>query len=323
MVRGGRSASVVVVGSLNYDVLVRVQRFPAPGETVLGTSSEFGVGGKGANQAVAASRAGSSVALIGAVGNDPRGVEVLAGLRAANVNVERVRVASVVPTGTAHVMIDRSGENVIAVAPGANGTLAPDDLNNASAMIADARVVVMQAEIPALTMRAVFRRARESALSRVVVNLAPVVGVDHAWLADVDYLVVNEVELAQLLNLPSVPPTDEVPQLLAEHALARRVVVTLGGAGAVARLADGQVLTFPVTRQVPVVDTTGAGDAFVGVLAAAIDQGLSDREALEWAVWSASDVVSRVGAALSYPTFARPMVTLDVQPDPNAANVRA
>lgn len=323
MVRGGRSASVVVVGSLNFDVLVRVQRFPAPGETVLGTSSEFGVGGKGANQAVAASRAGSSVALIGAVGNDPRGVEVLAGLRGMDVDVDSVRTISDVPTGTAHVMIDRSGENVIAVAPGANSALTPKDVHSASAMIADARVVVMQAEIPALTMRAAFQQARESALSQVVVNLAPVLGEDHAWLADVDYLVVNEVELAQLLNLSSVPPAVEVPRLLGEHALARRVVVTLGGAGAVARLADGQVLTFPVTRQVPVVDTTGAGDAFVGVLAAAIDQGLDDREALEWAVWSASDVVSRVGAALAYPTFARPVVTLDAQPDRYSANARA
>ncbi|NTW39985.1 MAG: ribokinase [Cellulomonadaceae bacterium] len=302
-VRPGTAATIVVVGSANYDVQVQVERFPAPGETVLGRSSCFDIGGKGANQAVAVRRAGGDVRLVAAVGDDARGAEVLRWLDALDVDASTVRTVAGAATGTAHIMVDESGENLIAVAPGANSCLVPGDVDEALELIGDAGVVVVQAEISMGTIAHTIAVARRRG-AQTIVNLAPATRSRVEGLDGADWLVVNEVEFAQLYAISTTTSTQEIVSTLAGKLPARRLVVTLGSIGALLMTDEAPTLV-RAPRIHDVVDTTGAGDAFVGVLAAGVAIGLSPLEAVRWAVDSSSQVVSRRGAARSYPDFIR------------------
>src|SRR5579863_3953492 len=251
---------ILVFGSINIDVLVPVLLLPRPGETVLGGDYALLPGGKGANQALAACRAGAAVAMAGAVGNDAFAGLALEALRGAGVDLGLVRRVER-PTGVALIMVgegEQRGENLIAVAPGANrdaeAASVPDTV------LGPETVLVCQMEVPAAENWALIRRAR-AAGARVVLNLAPAAPVDPALFAEIDVLVANEGEAAAL---------DADPATLARR-LRQALVVTRGGAGSTAFLADGGRIDTPALAIEP-IDTTGAGDTFVGVLAAGLDR---------------------------------------------------
>lgn len=292
---------VIVVGSVNRDVTVTAPRFPLPGETVLGSHVTYGLGGKGANQAVAAARAGVEVLFVGTVGEDRDGEELTAALRGYGVDTSALVTTGAAATGSAHIVVDAAGENAIVVVPGANRWTSPEVV----ARLGPARrdVLVVQGEVPPETVLAVLERAREVGC-RVVLNLAPFVPLPAATLAGLDVLVVNEPEAAAVLG--STPPRDLAAARDTALALCglgvRHAVVTIGAGGAVLA-ADDVTRHVPAPRPERVVDTTGAGDATVGVLAAALALGHSLVDALRAAVVAGTRSVERPGAAASYPAF--------------------
>ena len=286
--------SVAVVGSLNLDLVIRVAELPGPGETVSGGDLFRNPGGKGANQAVAAARLGRRVAMVGCVGDDQAGHELLASLEAAGVDGSRVRVVEGVPSGTACITVSEDGENQIVVSPGANARLTPDDVA-AAAAVRSAAVTLLQLEVPLETVAAAARTAG----GRVVLNPAPVRALPAELLGRIDVLVPNRVELARLAGGP-VPRTVEQAAELAGRLGGRAVVVTLGADGALV-VEDGRAGHVPAVPVRP-VDTTAAGDAFCGGLADALAGGAGLQEAARRAVRVAAAACLRPGAQASLPT---------------------
>jgi ribokinase len=292
--RTGRAA-IVVVGSLNLDLVVRVDRLPGPGETVSGGDVLRNPGGKGANQAVAAARLGRGVAMVGRVGDDQAGRELLASLEADGVDTAHVRAVDGVPSGAAFITVSQDGENQIVVSPGANARLAPEHVADAGAALRAAAVTLLQLEVPPEAVAAAVRAAR----GRVVLNPAPVRALPDGLLAEVDVVVPNRVELAQLAEGP-IPGTVEEAAGLAGRLPARAAVVTLGADGALV-VEDGRASHVPAVPVRP-VDTTAAGDAFCGGLADALAGGADLRDAARWAVRVAAAACTRPGAQASLPT---------------------
>jgi len=300
-VAGRASHDVVVVGSVNADLVVQVDRHPRPGETLLGSSSVTLPGGKGANQAVAAARQGARVTLVGAVGDDPYAHVALSGLRAADVDLAHVRHVDGA-TGLAVVTLAGSGENTIVVVPGANAQVTPAQVDEAADVLAGAAVCVLQLEVPLPTVAHAARRAHHHG-TRVLLNAAPATALPHDLLRLADPLVVNEHEAAMLLGGAHDSPTAAARALAGLGA--RSVVVTLGAAGVVGH-DDTGTWTLPA-RPVEVVDTTGAGDAFVGALAAGLAAGRPLRDAAGHATRVAAYAVTRLGTQPSYPALTDPL----------------
>lgn len=279
---------VVVVGSSNVDQVFRVDRIPAPGETVLSTGFAHARGGKGQNQAVAAVRAGAQTVFVTALGDDGFGRLTAEGLANDGIDASRVRTVDA-PTGTALIAVDPKGENTIIVEAGANGRLSPlDDLDRAA--IADAAVLALQLEIPLETVAEAAAVAR-AAGTTAVLNAAPVADLPDALLANLDVLIVNEHEAAHLRASTGV---DDLTSLV------ETVVVTLGAEGAELHRREAQTLRVPAPR-VSAVDATGAGDTFCGAFAAALAEGQPVHDALRFAVAAASLSVQKHGAVPSIP----------------------
>jgi len=305
----GNRPRVTVLGSLNMDISVTVPRLPEPGATVLGSAARFTPGGKGANQAVAAARLGASVRLAGCVGDDDFGRRLLAALADEGVDAGAVRTVTGTPTGLAMISVDRAGENLITVAPGANHEVSGDQA--AAAAGHDDDILVICAEIPVPAIRSALQ-ARPPG-SRCVLNLAPAPERAAALVAsageNLDWLVVNETEAAAVLGRPVSGLADAARaagQLVA--AGTRHAVVTAGAHGAA--LAQGaesaQVIkAFPVEA----VDTVGAGDTFVGALAVALAAGVPAAEAVRAAAAAGATAATRPGAQAGMPRPADIAVT--------------
>lgn len=292
---GSSVQRVVVVGSLNMDLGVEAPHIPSPGETVLGGALRTAGGGKGANQAVAAARLGAGVSMVGCVGDDDYGRQLLARLADDDVDVRAIRVVAS-PTGIAIIVVEPAGENAIVVAPGANDCVAPSDV--ARAPIGTADVVVSQLEIPLETVRAAAATARASN-TPFLLNAAPARSLCGELLRMVDVLVVNETELGAIAGARIAPGDEAAParELLQQGVGA--VVVTLGGRGALVVSPAGST---PVAafRIVP-VDTTAAGDAFVGALAARYRGPESLVAGAQYASAAAALACTRAGAQPSLP----------------------
>ncbi|MEX1159192.1 MAG: ribokinase [Thermomicrobiales bacterium] len=290
------AARVLVIGSSNTDLVCRSPRIPAPGETITGRSFAMFAGGKGANQAVAAARAGAEVAFVGACGEDEFGIARRADLVAEGISVDRMRVVPGVSSGVALIVVDDRGENQIVYVPGANGQI---DVEDAAAALADLdyQVVSMTFEIPFAIVAHAVRHRRDGAL--VVLNAAPYDDRLIDLLPDIDVLVCNEIEAAAVLGRAVVDATAVQDAVALRERGPKSVVLTLGGAGAVAADRSGAWRT--PAPAVDVIDTTGAGDAFCGALSAWLADGRPLREAVRAGVAAGSLAVTREGAQPSSP----------------------
>ena len=263
---------VVVIGSINVDLVTRVEHYARPGETVLGSSITRLAGGKGANQALAAVRAGARTRLIACVGDDAEGAALVHGLALRCVDVSRVRRTPSAPTGTAVIAVDGSGESTIVVVAGANGEVSVADVD-----LTGARVLLTQLEIPLSVVSSAVRRAAAEGV-RVVLNPSPYADLPDDVIAAADPVIANEHEREAF----AVPP--------------RSLVTTLGAKGARWETASGEVIEVAAPEVAKVVDATGAGDAFAGTLAAALAAGHTERVALEAAIAAGSEAVTGHGA---------------------------
>lgn len=287
---------VTIVGSSNVDITALMARLPGPGETVLADSYQLTPGGKGANQALAARLAGATTEFIGAVGRDAHAEVALSQLAEAGVLLDRV-ARTTHPTGVAIIQVDAAAENSIAVVPGANAQVTGDAVSSLGELRG---ILVLQGEIPASGITA----AMDAASDRVVLNLAPVIELPREYLLAADPLVVNEHEAALVLALldgTSEVSTESEPMIarkLIEHGVSS-VVVTLGAQGCL--VAQGQGIEQLAAVKADAVDTTGAGDAFTGALAARISQGDDLVKAAEFAGKFAALTVQAHGAQSSYP----------------------
>ena len=286
---------IVVVGSLNMDLVVRTPRLPAMGETLLGSGFRTIPGGKGANQAAGAARMGAEVKMVGRVGDDAFGGALLQNLRNEGVDTTFVSALPGVPTGVALITVDPAGHNTIIVDPGANGQIGPAGVAAAEAAFGGAGALVAQLECPLDAVQEAAMLARRRGL-RVIINPAPAQPLDKAFLANVDMLMPNQTELALLTG------QDDIRTAVASlHDWGVRcVVVTLGENGALVSEA-GRVTRMPPHR-VKAVDTTAAGDAFVAAFAVEITRGGSVLSAARWGNAAGALAVTRVGAQPSLPT---------------------
>jgi ribokinase len=294
-----KPAEVVVVGSLNMDLVARAPRIPVPGETLMGASFATIPGGKGANQAVAAARLGARTAMLGCTGDDAFGAELRAVLERDGIDIAAVRTVKGASSGVALIVVDEAGRNGIVVVPGANARLAPEDVDGHEALLAGARIVALQLETPLATVEHAAARAR--ALGKVVVlNPAPAQPLSDGLLASADYLVPNEVEAGMLAGLAVDSPARaaEAGRRLRARG-ARCVLVTLGARGVVVVSSEGAE-HFPAPR-VEAVDSTAAGDTFIGGLCAALVAGRPLRDAVGFAQAAAALSVTRRGAQPSIP----------------------
>lgn len=293
-----------MIGSSNTDLIIKAERIPRPGETVLGGQFATAGGGKGANQAVAASRAGGAVTFIARVGRDTNGDQAVAGFAAAGIDVSHVIRDPTSPSGVALIFVGRSGENSIAVASGANDKLSPTDVRKAKGAFRRARVVLLQLETPLRTIEASIELAAASGL-RVVLNPAPARRLPARLLERVYLLTPNESE-AELLT--GVTVANEAAAARAAGTLlargARNVVITMGSRGAfvAGEAAGNRVRRMIPAFKVPALDATGAGDVFNGALAVALAEGRTLLEAARFGSAAAAISVTRFGAQPSAPT---------------------
>ncbi|WP_166360264.1 ribokinase [Pseudomonas akapageensis] len=294
------AANVVVVGSLNMDLVTRAERLPRPGETLAGESFTTVAGGKGANQAVAAARLGGRVAMIGCVGDDAYGEQLRQALEHERIDCQAVTRIEGISTGVALIVVDASSQNAIVIVAGGNGSLTPEAVMRFDSLLLAADLVICQLEVPPATVEHTLKRAR--ALGKtVILNPAPVTGpLPVDWYSSIDYLIPNESEAAALSGLPvdSLETARVAAQRLLELGVGK-VIITLGEQGAL--FADAQGFEhFPAPR-VQALDTTAAGDTFVGGFAAALVQGRGEREAIAFGQAAAALSVTRAGAQPSIP----------------------
>ena len=287
---------VAVVGSTMVDLIAYVSRAPSAGETVLGDDFRIGFGGKGANQAVMARLLGADVAMVNALGDDVFGTMTMANFETLGIDTSHVaRVPGA--SGVAPIWVEADGTNRIIVVPGANGAMRPNDAVIALGALAPLDVVIGQLEIPQAVTAAAFAAARALG-AKTVLNPAPAADLDPALLAAADWLIPNETEFARLSGSSSEATDAEITAFAA--AAGARVVVTLGSRGAALLGADGVVRRIPASA-VRAVDTTGAGDAFIGAFAYGLAAGLTEEAAVGLGVRCATESVLRPGTQSSFP----------------------
>ena len=297
------SGHIVVVGSLNMDLVVRTQRLPIPGETIIGSDFRTFPGGKGANQAVAAARLGGAVKMIGRVGGDDFGRALLKAVAQDGVDTSQILTDPEAASGVALITVEAGGQNTIVVASGANSHLTTQDVSAAEASFEGASVLLLQLESPLAAVVRAIELARKYQ-AQVVLNPAPAQLLEVDFLSRVDYLVPNQSELALLTGMETISDALQAlrAQGLRRGARVPTVIVTLGGEGVLV-VKDSQELRLPA-YSVQVIDTTAAGDAFVGAFAVALTEGLPLEIAAAWGNAAGALTVTRAGAQPSLPTRA-------------------
>jgi ribokinase len=289
---------IVVVGSANTDMVVNVHHLPKPGETVLGADYIQSMGGKGANQAVAAARLGADVTLVARLGRDALGESSIAAYRSEGVNIDHIIMDEKKPSGVALIMVDDYGENIIAVAQGANAELSKNDIFSAEGAIQSANCLLVQLEIPLDTVQAAVDLAVKHNVP-IILNPAPATKLSSSLLSAVDYLTPNENEAILLAGEGSSSSLMESARFLKSNFNIKNLILTLGEKGAA--IIDEQSQIVPSYKVNP-IDTTGAGDAFNGALAVALARGFALREAVLFANAVAALTTTSAGAQSSLPT---------------------
>lgn len=289
---------IVVVGSANVDYTMYVQRLPHAGETILGGRLEIALGGKGANQAIAACRAGAKVSFVANVGDDSDGERCLSAYRAESIDVDRVVALKGVPTGVASILTDQEGSNMIAVASGANALLTAESVMEASEKFEGAGALILQNEVSVRANAAAARLARNCG-SKVILNAAPAQKVDPEMAELIDILIVNEHEASEISGKPVRNPDEALGVALALASRFPMALITLGSEG-VAYAANGESSHLPAFS-VNAVDAVGAGDTFTGYFAMQWCQSGNLAEAVRWASAAAALSVTIHGAVPSIP----------------------
>jgi ribokinase len=293
-----KTARIAVIGSCNVDVVTFYKRFPKAGETVMGERFDMGFGGKGANQAVAARLCGADVQMVARVGDDLFGPATVANFERLGIDAREVRVLPGQSSGVAPIFVDPNGQNSIFVVAGANLALTPADVETVLPQLAGARCLVLQLEIALETVYAAVQHARARGI-RCILNPAPAQALDLARLRGLDYFIPNESEAQALTGLPvgTLAETEACARALVAAGLSR-VILTLGERGAMLAHERGceHIPAFPVET----VDTTGAGDAFIGSFATFLDEGLPERAAIARANLYAALSTTKVGTQKSF-----------------------
>jgi ribokinase len=295
-----KQSKIAVVGSANVDLSIFNDMFPRPGETIFGKKFDLGFGGKGANQAVAASRCGASVGMVAKVGSDLFGPATIKNFECQGIDASHVLIAEGISSGVAPIFVDSSGQNRIVVIKGANELLSPDDVDAAASLLAQADTILLQFEIPLATVYHTIRFAKAHGV-RCIVNPAPALPLDFKEIAAADYFVPNESEAEAITGIP-VHDLEEAKRC-AGYLLARglaKVVITLGERGSLLATSEGMEL-IPAFKVDP-IDSTGAGDAFIGSFAVFLAEGLTDRETLTRASLYAALSTTHVGTQKSFPS---------------------
>lgn len=302
---------VTVIGSLNMDLVVRAERSPKAGETLAGT--EFGLvpGGKGANQAIAASRYGAPTTMVGGVGKDAFGPVLLDSLNASGIATEHIKVCDDVSTGTATIIVEANGENRIIIVAGANGQVTPDYIESIWPDIAQSSMILLQHEIPMESIALIIDKAASEEIP-VYLNPAPFYPLSNDTLSKISVLIVNEIEGAALsgAKITDIPSAVEAANRIIAKGV-ETIIVTLGHQGSV--LVNRKSHIYQPAFMVEAVDTTAAGDTFVGVFAASILEGKSESDALMLATAAAGLTVTRKGAQPSIPDHEEIMAFLNKQ----------
>jgi ribokinase len=288
---------VLVVGSLNADLVVRAPHFPLPGETISGDDLHIIPGGKGANQAVAAARQGASVAMLGRVGQDSFGPFLLNSLKSDKVDITNVH-ADESATGTAIIIVDANGQNSIVLSAGANGKVSPADVDNASTLLPS--LILLQLEIPIPTVLHAAHFAKQNGI-QVILNPAPAKSLPDELISLIDFIVPNETELSLLtgLEVKDISSAEKAAKILLDRGV-KNVVVTLGSKGAL--YVSSNQTTQVNAYKVDVVDTTAAGDAFIGGFASALLLGVEIEAAVKYANACGALATTKFGAQPSLPT---------------------
>ena len=292
-------ANIFVIGSTNTDMVVKTERFPLPGETILGGSFFMHAGGKGANQAVAAARLGGAVTLVTKLGNDIFGEQSVAGFKKEKINTDFVFVEENAASGTALIIVNEEGENSIVVAPGANAALMPADINRVF-NLKEAAIILMQLEIPMQTVAHVAKRAKANQ-QKLILNPAPARLLDDELLNGLFMITPNETEASLLtgIQVEDESSASRAADLFLQKGI-QQVIITMGRRGAYFQNdSSGFMIPAPIVKA---MDTTAAGDVFNGAIAVALNEKMDWKQALSFAVQAASISVTRMGAQSSIPT---------------------
>ncbi len=298
---------VLIVGSSNIDLNIYSERFPNPGETVTGGVFKQFLGGKGANQAVASARSGSKTTFIGKIGTDTFGDQMISQLKTEGINIEHIIRDSSESSGVAVILIDKTGENMISVAPGTNFNLTPDDVKENNEIIRNANTLVVQMEIPSTTIEEILKMAAQGNCIKIL-NPAPLKPISHSILSNVDILIPNEGELLRLhslLNFKDLKGEKKERIIQASRDISEYgvsvIITTLGSKGSLIYDAKKNRIIDVPSLKVQAVDTVGAGDCFNGVLASMLNQGENLITSVKYASAAASIAVTRKGAQASLP----------------------
>jgi len=293
-----KQSFIAVVGSANVDLTTFNDVFPRPGETIFGKKFDLGFGGKGANQAVAARLCGANVCMVGRVGNDLFGPATIKNFESQGIDARNVLLTEGVSSGVAPIFVDPSGQNRIIVVKGANDMLSPEDVDAAALLLNKADTIVLQFEVPLRTVYHTVKFARARSI-RCIVNPAPAQPIDFKEVSDADYFIPNESEAETITGMPvhSIDDAKKCAEFLLRQGL-RKVVITLGERGSLVAGSEGVELV-PAFK-VKAVDSTGAGDAFIGSFAVFLSEGLPEKEALTRANLFAALSTTKVGTQKSF-----------------------